>query len=242
MFFQNELLIILSVVICFGGLILLYRLFRKSGLYAWLVLETITANIEVLILVRAFGMEQTLGNVLFASSFLATDIMSELYGKKEAGKAVWVGIASTIVFLVISATWQLYIPSENDFASPMIREIFAITPRIMCASLIAYFVSEFYDVWIYHKIWDATTKKHGDTRKFLWLRNNGSTLSSQLINTIVFTTIAFVGTYDGKTFFSVMISSYVIYIVTSLLDTPFVYLARKIHDADLKKHGQIAQS
>ncbi len=242
MIFQNELLIILSVVICFGSVVLLYKLFKKSGIYAWLVLETITANIEVLILVKAFGMEQTLGNVLFASSFLATDILSEIYGKKTANKAVWIGIASTLIFLLISLTWQLYIPSENDFASPMIRNIFAITPRIMIASLIGYFVSEFYDVWIYHKIWDATTKKYGNSKKFLWLRNNGSTLTSQLINVIVFTTIAFAGTYDTKTFFSVLISSYVIYIFTSLLDTPFVYIARKIHEKELEKEASKNQA
>ena len=228
MIFQNEILLLLSVLICFGGLTLLHSLFGKTGIYAWLVLETITANIEVLILVDAFGMEQTLGNVLFASSFLATDIMSEIYGKKESSKAVWVGIVTTLMFLLISLTWQLYIPSANDFASPAIKSIFSVTPRVMAASLISYFICEFYDVWIYHKIWDATQKKTGSRFKGLWIRNNFSTLSSQALNTIIFTTVAFAGTYDFKTFFSIMLSSYLIFIVTSLLDTPFVYLARHL--------------
>jgi uncharacterized integral membrane protein (TIGR00697 family) len=226
MFLQNELLLVLSLVICFGGLVLLFRLFGKAGVYAWTVLETIAANIEVLILVRAFGMEMTLGNTLFASSFLATDILSEVYGKKAANKGVWLGIAATLVFLLISLTWQLYIPSENDFASASIREVFAITPRIMIASLIGYFVSEFLDVWLYHKIWSVTSEKSRDSKKFLWLRNNGATLVSQLVNTVVFNVLAFWGIYEMGTMVSIVVSTYVIYIFTSLLDTPFVYFAR----------------
>ncbi|MBP3294763.1 MAG: queuosine precursor transporter, partial [Clostridia bacterium] len=65
---------------------------------------------------------------------------------------------------------------------------------------------------------------------FLWLRNNAATLISQIINTILFTVIAFAGWYDTKTLFSVMLSSYVIYVFTSLLDTPAVYLARRMKE------------
>ena len=152
MSFINEILIACSIPVFFGFLIFLFRVFGQTGIYAWLVLEAIAANIEVLILVNAFGMEQTLGNVLFASSFLATDILSEIYGKKEASKAVWVGITSLIIFVVISVSWQFFTVSENDFCSKSIREVFAVTPRIMAASLLGYLVSELYDVWVYHKI------------------------------------------------------------------------------------------
>ena len=228
MSFINEILIACSIPVFFGFLIFLVRVFGKTGIYAWLVLEAIAANIEVLILVNAFGMEQTLGNVLFASSFLATDILSEIYGKKEASKAVWVGITSLIIFVVISVSWQFFTVSENDFCSKSIREVFAVTPRIMAASLLGYLVSELYDVWVYHKIWEKSTKSTGDKSRYLWLRNNGSTLSSQLINTLIFTFLAFAGTYDFKTLISIAISSYVIYVFTSLFDTPFIYLARKL--------------
>lgn len=226
--YQNELLLIASVVLCFGGLVVFFRLFGKEGVYAWTVLETIAANIEVLILIKAFGMEMTLGNVLFASSFLATDILSEVYGKKEADKAVWLGIAATVAFIVISLCWSVYIPSENDVSWKNIHTVFSQTPRVMCASLVAYVVSELLDVWFYHKWWDFTTMKCNDKKKFLWLRNNVSTLSAQLINTAVFTVLAFWKTYDFKTLVSIAISSYIIFIFTSLLDTPFVYLARML--------------
>ncbi len=73
-------------------------------------------------------------------------------------------------------------------------------------------------------------KKFGDKKRFLWLRNNGSTLVSQIVNAMLFTTIAFAGKYDFKTLASIFGSSYLIYLVAALLDTPIVYLARLISE------------
>ena len=117
-----------------------------------------------------------------------------------------------------------------------IREIFSSTPRMLTASFLVYAVSQAFDVWLYHKWWAFTEKKYGDRRKFLWLRNNGSTLLSQL-NTLLFTLAAFWGTYDGATLLSIFASSYVIYIFTSLLDTPALYLARRMHEKALKRQS-----
>ena len=103
------------------------------------------------------------------------------------------------------------------------------------ASLIVYAISQLFDVWLYHKWWKFTEKKFGNKRRFLWLRNNGSTLISQILNTALFTAFAFWGTYDFGTLVSIFLSSYVIYIFTSLLDTPAVYLARLIHDKKEQK-------
>lgn len=87
---RNELLLLASLILAYGGTLIWLRLFGKSGLYGWTVIATIAANIEVLLLIDAFGMEQTLGNVLFASTFLATDILSECYGKKAAQRrSIW---------------------------------------------------------------------------------------------------------------------------------------------------------
>lgn len=232
---MNELLLILSLIFIFGAALLAYRFFGKAGLYCISAAATILANIEVVILIDAFGMEQTLGNVLFAVTFLITDILSECEGKKAANLAVWTGIFSSVFFLVLSQSWLLYIPSENDVLAPAIHEVFASTPRVLLSSLAVYAVSQFFDVWLYHKWWDFTEKHFGDRRRFLWLRNNGSTLISQIVNTLLFNLLAFWGTYDGRTLLSIFVSSYVIYVFTSLLDTPFVYLARRIHER--KKAG-----
>lgn len=226
----NELLLLGSVVFIFSMALVAYRFFGKVGLYCLSAIATILANIEVLLLIRAFGMEQTLGNVLFAVTFLITDILSECEGKKAAGKAVWIGMFTSLFFLLLSQSWLLYIPSEGDRAMDPLREIFSSTPRMLLSSFLVYAVSQMFDVWLYHKWWDFTAKRTGDRRRFLWLRNNGSTLVSQLLNTLLFTLFAFYGTYNGGTLVSIFASSYVIYVFTSLLDTPVLYLARKIHD------------
>ena len=224
----NEILLLLSLVICFGATLVFYRLFGAVGLYCWTVMGTVAANIEVLILVNAYGMEQTLGNVMFASLFLVTDILSENVGKKEANRAVNLGIATSVAFILVSQLWLQYTPSPNGWAMPSIQAIFSNTPRLMLVSLVVYGITQKFDVWLYHKWWTFTTKKYGDSKRFLWLRNNGSTMVSQFLNTLLFTVGAFIGIYDGPTLVSVVLSSYVIFLVTSLLDTPVIYLSRKV--------------
>ena len=97
---MNELLLIGSVVLIFGTVILAYKLFGKAGLFCVSAIATVLANIEVIILVKSFGMEQTLGNVLFASTFLITDILSECEGLKEANKAVTMSIFVSVFFFL----------------------------------------------------------------------------------------------------------------------------------------------
>lgn len=223
---KNELLLIGSVILIYGAVLLAYRLFGKIGMYIMTVIATILANIEVLMLVDGFGMEQTLGNVMFASTYLVTDILSENEGKKYANKSVWLGVFTSIVMLLFTQYWLLYSPAANDWAREHISAIFSTTPRLLAASFLGYIISQRFDVWLYHKWWNLTAQKTGDSKRFLWLRNNGSTLVSQIVNTIIFNTVAFWGTYNFKTFISIMISSYVICIFTSLLDTPIVYIAR----------------
>ncbi len=227
---QNEILLAASLVFIFGGVLVMYRIFGETGLYCSSVIATITANIEVLLLVDAYGMEQTLGNVLFAATFLITDILSENHGKKAAQKAVNIGIATSVSFLVISQTWLMYVPAANDWARSSFEVIFSQTPRLMIVSLIVYAICQRFDVWLYHKWWAFTEKRCGSTRAFLWLRNNGSTLVSQALNTVLYNVGAFCGLYDTQTLLNICISSYVIFIVTSLADTPAVYLARKFAD------------
>ena len=227
---MNNLILMGSVIILYGSVIIAYRLFGKFGLYTANVIFTIFANIEVLILVDAFGVEQTLGNVLFATTYLITDILSENESKKDANRAVSLGVFTSIMMFVITQYWFLYTPSGSDWAMPSITAIFSTTPRMMLASVLGYTISQCFDVWLYHKWWDITTKRNGNSKSFLWLRNNGSTMISQIINTILFTLVAFAGKYPTTLLMDIMLSSYVIFIFTSLLDTPIVYLARKLKD------------
>lgn len=233
---KNELLLIASMVIIYGAVLAAYRLFGKSGLFAMTAISTILANIEVLMLIDAFGMEQTLGNVMFASTYLITDILSENESKQDATKAVWIGVMTSVFMLVFTQYWLLYDKSPTDWAGVHIDAIFSTTPRMLLASFLGYIISQRFDVQLYHFWWELTTRKTGDSNGYLWLRNNGSTLISQMVNTVIFTLAAFGGWYDTKTTVAIMISSYVIYIVTSLADTPVVYIARY-----MKRHNWVRE-
>ena len=225
---MNELFLIITLLVSFGGTILFLKVFGKGGLFAWIGIATVFANIEVTIVVHAFGMDQTLGNTLFAASFLATDILSELYGKKDATKGVLAGIFTSLTFILLSFLWVHYIPAESDWASEYVHGLFSNTPRMLLSSLLAYVISEFVDVSLYHAWWNLTEKKTGSHTKMLWFRNNFSTLISQFVNIVLFNFGAFLGIYTFKELLAITASCYVIYVATSLLDTPFVYIARKI--------------
>lgn len=227
---MNELLLIMQLVVFYGMVILFYRLFGKKGLLCWTVLATILANIEVLIQVHAFGMDMTLGNIMFATSFVVTDILSEVAGKEYSKKAVNIGIATSICFIVCSQSWLLFTPNEYDFAMPSFITLFQNTPRLIGSSLIVYAIVQRFDVWAYHKWWNLTERICNNSHKFLWLRNNGSTLISQLFNAVLYCVFAFAGTIPNDELKSIIFSTYIIYIFTSVLDTPVVYICRYLKE------------
>ena len=236
---MNELLLILSIVFLYSLLLLWFKLFGKIGVYCFTVFATLLANIEVLILVNAFGIEMTLGNVLFATTFIATDILSETESKEAAKKSVNIGILTSISFMLLTSSWLLYTPSANDWAMPSITKIFSSTPRVILSSLTVYAIVQRLDVWLYHKIWDYTEKKTGSRKKFLWLRNNLATITSQLVNSILYNVFAFYGTFPNNTLVTIIISTFAIAIVTSLLDTPVVYIARNIAPKDSNQNIEV---
>jgi len=228
---MNELLFVGCVLFYLGCALLLYKLFGKNGLYAFSIFGTLLGNIAVCKCIDLFGASATCGNVLYASTFLITDILSEKYGKKDATKAVKYSFSIMLLWLVGTQLILLFTPNENDYIHESLTVVFGLAPRITIASLAGYLCSQNIDVFLYHYIW----KKTGDGKKMLWLRNNGSTLLSQLVDTVIFTTLAFWGAYPFDVFMSILITTYVFKAVVALFDTPFIYLARKIVPMEEKK-------
>ena len=220
----NELIFIISVLIYLGSVLGLYKLFGKNGLYAFAVFGTLLGNIAVCKNVNIFGVATTAGNVLYASTFLVTDILSEKYGKKDASKAVAYSFSIMILWMLGTQLILWFTPNANDYIHESLKVVFGLVPRITIASLIGFVCSQNLDVFLYHFIWNRT----GNSRAKLWLRNNGSTLTSQLIDTVIFTFIAFWGVYPNHVFFSILITTYLFKAIVALLDTPFMYWARKI--------------
>ena len=226
---MNELLWFAMLLVNFLSILLFYRILGKAGLYAWIPLAVIVANIQVLKLIDLFGISATLGNIVYATSFLVTDILSENYGKKSAAKAVLIGfmtlIASTILFQF--ALW--FIPGADDWAQGALGDIFGFMPRIAFASLTAFGISQVHDVWAY-QFW----KKKWPGTKMIWLRNNASTMISQLLDSVVFTFIAFIGVFPLPVLLEILLSTYFFKWIVAAMDTPFIYWA-----ASLKRNGKI---
>lgn len=227
---SNEILLVLSLILTYSVLLAWFNFFGEKGLLCFTVFATITANIEVMMVIHAFGLEQTLGNIMFGASFLATDMLSEFYGKKSSKQAVYTGLITTVCFIIFSRMWLMYNLAYDDGLKEGFEIVFSNTGRIMTASVVVYAISQMLDVFVYHKWWAFTEKLTGDKRKMLWVRNNGSTLVSQLVNSFLFSVFAFYGELPNDVVFNIFISTYIVYIVVSLLDTPFMYLARYISD------------
>ncbi len=218
----NEALWFMMLLLNFVGILVMYRYFGRTGLYAWIPIAVIIANIQVVKTVELFGITSSLGNIVYATSFLATDILSENYGKKDAVKAVGIGfitLASLTIFMYLAI---LFKPSAVDFAQESMQTLYKLLPRIAIASFVAYGVSQTHDVWAY----SLMKKKQPDSR-WIWLRNNVSTMISQAIDSIIFVTIAFAGILPAIEFWEIVFSTYVLKWMVAAADTPLVYLAAR---------------
>ena len=222
---SNELIFCVTVLVYLGSVLVLYKLFGKNGLYAFAIFGTLLGNIAVCKCIDLFGLSTTAGNVLYASTFLVTDVLSEKYGRKDAQKAVFYSFSIMLLWLFGSQLILMFTPNANDYVNDSLNVVFGLVPRITIASLVGFLCSQNVDVFLYHFIWKNT----GDNTSKLWIRNNGSTLISQAIDTVIFTFLAFWGTYPTNVFFSILITTYLFKAVVALIDTPFIYLARKIN-------------
>ncbi len=223
-FIVNEVMFLITVLAYLGGVLVTYKVFGKSGLYVFSIFATLLSCIADLKCINVLGFPTNAGMVLYASTFLVTDILSEKYGKKSAEKAVYYSLAAMLLWVIGTQLTVALTPNVNDQMNSHICSVFGFAPRIFLASMAGYIVSQNFDVFMYHFIW----KKTGNNRTMLWLRNNGSTMLSQAIDTVIFVTLAFWGMYPLKVFLSVLLTSYVVKASVALLDTPFIYLARKI--------------
>lgn len=217
---MNETLLIVEMVLMFSALLLAKKLFGKAGIFVWIGIASIIANIQVVKSVVLFGMEATLGNVLFASNFLATDILNECYGEKEAKKGVHIGLFAVLIYLLCSQLSLLFTPSAIDTAHEAMQSLFMLAPRVCVASVAMFYLSNIIDVKLYSKI----RTRYGEGR--MWLRNNVSTIVCNSIENFGFAFLAFAGCYSIEDVLMIGLSTSVIETVIALCDTPFLYIAK----------------
>ena len=221
---MNILLLLLSIILVFSALILSKALFGKTGIIGFMGIATILANILTCKCVNILGLETTLGTVMFASNFLATDILTECYGVKIARKGVLFSLCASVGFIVTTQIALLFIPNEFDIAQNAFITLFTVTPRITLSSIIMFFIANFCDINLYNFLREKT---HG---KYMWLRNNICTILCNGLENFLFYTIAFLGIYDLLTIISIAFVCTLIEIIIALCDTPFLYIATKIKE------------
>ena len=220
----NEFFGIATIFVTFIVMVLMYRCFGKQGLIAWVAIGTIIANIQVIKTVDIFGISATLGNVMFASIYLATDILNDIYGRKVAKRAVWLGFSSTLVMIIVMQMSLHFIPAPEDISQKALSTIFDLVPRIALGSIIAYIIGQHVDVFIFSMI-----KKVFQSDKTFIIRAYGSTVLSSIIDTALFVTIAFIGTLPASVVFEIFITTYVLKLVSTIFNVPFGYIAKSFY-------------
>lgn len=220
----NNLFWFVFAIVNFTLIITIYKLFGRLGLFTWIAIGTFVANIQVIKMVDLFGFKPaTLGNIMYGTIFLATDCLTEKYGKKDAQKSVYLSFFILIAMTIVMQLALQFKPSPHDFMQEHLEAIFDFVPRVVLGSLAAYITSQLLDIFLFTKI-----KEKLPSTKHLWVRNNVSTIISQLVDTAIFVTIAFIGTVEASALLQIFLSTFVIKVIVALLDTPFIYLMKKI--------------
>ncbi len=202
----------------------MFRLFGKAGLYAWVAIGTIIANIQVLKTVDIFMISATLGNIMFASIYLATDVLNDIYGRKVAKRAVWLGFSSTLVMIIVMQISLAFQPSDADMAQNALKSIFDVVPRIAFASIIAYIIGQHIDVFIFNVI-----KRIFKSDRTFFIRAYGSTTLSSIFDTALFVLIAFYGSLPNPVIFEIFITTYLLKLLSTILNVPFGYWAKSLY-------------
>jgi uncharacterized integral membrane protein (TIGR00697 family) len=178
----------------------------------------ITANIITVKLISVWGWVVPAGIIAYPLTFLFTDVITELYGRRIASRMVWLGFGASILMVILVIGAGLLKPAAIWEGQAAYQSVLGMVPRIVLASMIAYLVSQHHDVFAF-SFWRRKTKA-----RFLWLRNNASTMVSQALDTGLFITIAFWGTVPNNILVNMLVTQYVIKLVIAALDTPFCYL------------------
>lgn len=214
----NELITIVKILLSFTFIRLIFSL-NKHFLYISIVLNLLLVSIFGAKLISLFGFITNNGNIFYASVFFATQLIAEQYGRKEAYKSIWIGAASIIFFMLIAqlTILQLGDPSTQRVNSA-INILFQAAPRIAVASVIAYVVAQFVNISLFSYIKSKTSGK------LLFLRVNLANIVGQLVDSLIFFSVAFYGTGPLSSFIQILIVGYVMKVVVGFLSTPFFYL------------------
>jgi len=199
----------------------LKKIFLLLAVYLTSLLAANTLGLKIMPFI--FGSHLSVGVFSFPVVFLMTDVVGEIYGKGVARFFVLAGFISTGLFIAYSFL-SLAMPwsAEGEWARAGYEQIFGISARIAIASLIAFLIAEYQDVWSFFFF----RQKFGT--RFFWLRSNLSNLWSQLLDSVIFMIIAFAGVYSTNVLISIIITWWLYKVAMGILYTPLSYAALKL--------------
>ena len=226
---NQETLWLLVVFYDLSLAIFLYRFFGKYGLYCAVILGIVLGNLQggKVSELTLFGMQfnVSMGAILYSGIYFATDLLNEKFGKDEANRAVMLGFVANIAVMLTLVLSTKFLPSDLTGSAAEVHEAISVlafySPIFIIGSLTAYLVSQRFDVWFFHYLKNLTNGKK------LWLRNNLSTMASQLIDTLIYQFTWVLAT--DLTFtqaFAISMAKYIIKILIALIDTAFIYWVR----------------
>ena len=224
---STELMWFIMLLFCFFSILIFLRIFGYIGIFIYSALAVIAGNIQVLKTVDFFYSPEpvALGTILFASTFLCTDILSEYYGKEKARINILIGFSAFLFMTLLMVITIGFQPSDADWVQESLSNVFTPMTRFFIASMIAYLISQYFDVWFFNYL------KQTLSDKSLWLRNNLSTITSSLVDNTVFSIFAWillnpepVSVYNVIMIY--ILGTYLLRIFIALLDTPFIYIAK----------------
>lgn len=237
---HQDALWLVTLVLDLALTVTMFRIFGRDGLLGCIILAILLANLQGPKLTTIFGFQTSLGVIFYSGIFFATDLLSEKYGRAEAGRAVMIGFSVSCIIVAMLSLALLFQPTtdpETAAFSLSIHESFKnildFTPRFVFGSLFAYLVSQSLDVWLFHWI---KTRSRG---RWLWLRNNLSTMASQLVDTLLYSFVVWWGIVDLETAIQLGMVKYAFKVCIAAIDTPFIYWARS-WDARSIKHRESA--
>ncbi len=233
----------LQILFCYFSILFALKFFGKIGIYVYVAIAIILANIQVLKVINFpfFPEPMALGTILFISIFLCTDILNEYFDKKSATKCLYLGISAYLfstILMFLTISLKPIDPSLNEAWAwsfdmhKAIQTIFLPQFPIITASIFAFFLSQKIDIFIFSYL------KNKDNSK-LWFRNNVSTITSQFVDNLIFSILAFNLLSSNPVpiidlIVSYGIGIYIIRIVLSIFDTFFIYLAKRFLPSDLE--------
>ncbi|MDI3341695.1 MAG: queuosine precursor transporter [Sphaerobacter sp.] len=211
-----------------------------SGLFvaitALFVMSLITANIVAVKLVAIGGLVVPAGTVtLFPLSYIFGDVLTEVYGFRRARLVIWLGFVCNLIAVVAVAVTQVLPPAPSWDGQEAYERILGYTPRLLAASFAAYLVGEFLNAVVLAKLKLLTRGR------WLWVRTISSTLIGQGADSVVFVTIAFVGTLPAGELLTVMVTAWLVKSAYEAAVTPLTYVVvnflKRREGVDVYDHG-----